>query len=105
MSQSVLYHSTATKMKSTQKTHRVGWEKSSAAANRFIKNDCGNTKNMSNMARFNPRKGPVDDKSGFVESILHRDKMKTNQKRFDHRIKRQTDHLSKELGIQNGWLF
>ena len=57
------------------------------------------------MARFNPRKGPVDDKAGFVESILHRDKMKTNQKRFDHRIKRQTDHLSKELGIQNGWLF
>ena len=105
MSQSVLYHYTATKIKSTQKTHRVGWEKSSAAANRFIKNDCGNTKNMSNMARFNPRKGPVDDKSGFVESILHRDKMKTNQKRFDHRIKRQTDHLSKELGIQKDWLF
>ena len=99
MSQSVLYHSTATKIKSTQKTHRVGWEKSSAAANRFIKNDCGNTKNMSNMARFNPRKGPVDDKAGFVESILHRDKIKTNNKRFDHRIKRHTDQFSKELGI------
>ena len=104
MSQSVLYHSTATKIKSTQKTHRVGWEKSSAA-NRFIKNDCGNTKNMSNMARFNPRKGPVDDKAGFVESISHRHKIKINNKRFDQRIKRHTDHFSQELGIQNYWLF
>ena len=57
------------------------------------------------MARFNPRKGPVDDKAGFVESILHRDKMKTNNKRFDHRIKRHTDHFSKDLGILNYWLF
>ena len=104
MSQSVLYHSTATKIKSTQKTHRVGWEKSSAAANRFIKNDCGNTKNMSNMARFNPRKGPVDDEAGFVESILHQDKIKTNNKRFAHRFKRHTDHFSKELGIKSYWL-
>ena len=53
------------------------------------------------MARFNPRKGPVDDKAGFVESILHRDKIKTNNKRFGHRIKRHTDHFSKELGIQS----
>ena len=104
MSQSVLYHSTATKIKSTHKTHRVALEKSSAAANRFIKNDCGNTKNMSNMARFNPQMDPVDDKAGFVESILQRDKIKTNNKRFDHRIKRHTDHFSKELGIQNYWL-
>lgn len=57
------------------------------------------------MARFNPRKGPVDDMAGFVESILHRDKMKINNKRFDHRIKRHTDHFSKDLGILNCWLF
>ena len=51
------------------------------------------------MARFNPRKGPVDDKAGFVESFLHRDKIKTTNKRFDHRIKRHIDHFSKDLGI------
>ena len=56
------------------------------------------------MARFNPRQGPVDDKARFVESILHQDKIKTNDKRFDQRIKRHTDHFSKELGIQNYWL-